>query len=391
MTVPGTYAQASCTQIDNHCDNVSWVHNTCYDFQNGSGIVANTVSEEYRRLSYYNNLFSIKNDGAWILYAPGSAGLGTRMDYNLYNKRLGVRYFAYWGNNSNSTQFTSLAAAKASLQDYNLWDNHSIDSSADIENVSTGKLKYYPSWNYTGIDKGIEFLAWRTTDVLGNPVYGAPDIGAIEYQPPYDIATDSLCAVSNVRLYADGQYRYKSACTGAAAPIHLAPKLGWSTYSATATRPQFAEVNVSQFSTSLVTFCQNFTTAQNISYSVDSLATRMRYEIYLNGTHVADAQTNGAGTLQFIINNLSDYTTVSLVSVTPVTSGLIDDINDELVSLITWLTLLLNVVVMVVLIVLVQRGVMDSDMLKFWIIQIGLADVLIAIFIIMLEAMKATL
>lgn len=47
----------------------------------------------------------------------------------------------------------------------------------------------------------------RTTDYLGNPIYGAPDIGAYEYQPPYQVGTDTVTVGSTVRIYGDEKFR----------------------------------------------------------------------------------------------------------------------------------------------------------------------------------------
>lgn len=50
-------------------------------------------------------------------------------------------------------------------------------------------------------------IAGLTADILGNPIYGTPDIGAYEYQPPYMIGTDAIPLSSSVRVYGDEKFR----------------------------------------------------------------------------------------------------------------------------------------------------------------------------------------
>ncbi|MDO8593124.1 MAG: polysaccharide deacetylase family protein, partial [bacterium] len=55
-----------------------------------------------------------------------------------------------------------------------------------------------------------------TTDYLGNPIYGLPDIGGYEYQPPYTVGTTPVPTTGSVRVYSDGQYRALVATSSAA-------------------------------------------------------------------------------------------------------------------------------------------------------------------------------
>ena len=56
------------------------------------------------------------------------------------------------------------------------------------------------------IDAGTE--VGLTRDYDGNPIYGLPDIGAYEYQPPYLSGEDKIDITGKVRIYGDGKYRY---------------------------------------------------------------------------------------------------------------------------------------------------------------------------------------
>jgi len=63
---------------------------------------------------------------------------------------------------------------------------------------------------------------------LGNPLYGTPDIGAYEYQPPYTITTQKPEYTGNIRIYGDGKYRYLTATTSSVtAPLSVVPAETW--------------------------------------------------------------------------------------------------------------------------------------------------------------------
>lgn len=62
----------------------------------------------------------------------------------------------------------------------------------------------------SGTDVGL------TTDYTGtNYIYGTPDIGAYEYQPPYTMGTDGVPTSTAVRTYGDEKFRNKAATSDA--------------------------------------------------------------------------------------------------------------------------------------------------------------------------------
>lgn len=68
-----------------------------------------------------------------------------------------------------------------------------------------------------------------TADILGNPIYGAPDIGPYEYQPPYTMGTDEIDIAGAVRVYADGKFRNTAATSGVLADLTVVPSGGFGT------------------------------------------------------------------------------------------------------------------------------------------------------------------
>ena len=86
-----------------------------------------------------------------------------------------------------------------------------------------------------------------TVDYLGNPVYGAPDIGAYEYQPSYTLATTTpnlMDIGAGARIYSDGSFRNLGIASGIFAHLDITPQSGnFSVYNATATRPAWLDVS----------------------------------------------------------------------------------------------------------------------------------------------------
>ncbi len=74
-----------------------------------------------------------------------------------------------------------------------------------------------------------------STDYAGNSLYGIPDIGAYEYQPPYTIGTHDIPTTGSIRVYTDGKYRMTTASTTSATTTFSITPLGGS-YQATTTQ-----------------------------------------------------------------------------------------------------------------------------------------------------------
>ena len=78
----------------------------------------------------------------------------------------------------------------------------------------TGKVFnhiFTDQFNYTllsaspAIDSGIS--VGLTTDYASNKIYGLPDIGGYEYQPPHTIGTNNINITAGARIYGDGKFR----------------------------------------------------------------------------------------------------------------------------------------------------------------------------------------
>ena len=110
------------------------------------------------------------------------------------------------------------------LSDIAQWYNANWTTADDIT--------YTRTFNYTGgdfhilaggygIDAGTSTSL--TTDLAGNPIYGLPDIGAYEYQPPYDMGTNEPDTTADVRVYGDGKFRNVETTGGTTADLSILP------------------------------------------------------------------------------------------------------------------------------------------------------------------------
>jgi parallel beta-helix repeat protein len=168
----------------------------------------------------------------------------------VYNNGVGL-YVQLWAHNSiirnniftNNTKNIRLnvySAITNFISSNNNWSSGTVDSSwtntykgTNNQASTTPLFRDTSSRNFrlqqlsTDIDAGTS-VSGLTTDIIGNPIYGTPDIGAYEYQPPYRIGTDKINISGRTRLYADGKYRYTTATSSTeTADITILPKGGW--------------------------------------------------------------------------------------------------------------------------------------------------------------------
>lgn len=155
--------------------------------------------------------------------------------------------------------------------------------------------KIVPTYDFTlnarspGIDAGTT-VSGLTADILGNPIYGTPDLGGYEYQPPYTFATNYIPTTGSVRLYSNGQYRALNASsTASTASFSIAPVGG----SYTASTSQYMDISISNWS---ITGSRNkewiatsttgtFNThATSTVYTIGDMANSTYYTFKLDGT-----------------------------------------------------------------------------------------------------------
>ena len=138
-----------------------------------------------------------------------------------------------------------------------------------------------------------------TTDHAGNPIYGAPDIGPYEYQPPYTIGVHRISPGGAIRVYADGKYRYTTVTLNAAtADLLVAPVGGFGTgnYS------EFMNLAVSTWQMNapyMKEWTASSSLAVNTVYTVGDLASNANYKISIDGSQYGILSTDVGGHLNF--------------------------------------------------------------------------------------------
>jgi hypothetical protein len=139
---------------------------------------------------------------------------------------------AVYVNTANG--FTAWKEAESRAKDAN-----SILAAASYAD-SSGALAY----NDPGIDAGLSSANannFRTTDIIGNPIYGLPDMGAFEYQPPYTQDGANI-DTSGGRIYEDGKFRDLGTASTKIG-LKVTPTGGtFSSFAAGAPRPQWLDV-----------------------------------------------------------------------------------------------------------------------------------------------------
>jgi hypothetical protein len=151
-----------------------------------------------------------------------------RLNHNLYWHRSGPNTYSWKGvvldGLSAWREVTRTAGTPA--------DRDSLERDPRFVNASgsfSKKRDFTPRWDSPLIDAGTAETRGliATEDILGNPIYGTPDIGAIEYQPPYAMGADAVDVAANVRVYADGRFRNTAAPSGKTARLSVVPAGGY--------------------------------------------------------------------------------------------------------------------------------------------------------------------
>ncbi len=188
-------------------------------------------------VSVYGNTFLDNADsGVWLNSQEDAADLSQLTVSNNIFTGKGSGY----GLNNLSTGGGSSSWSSNLLSDFSTnYVNYTAGASDVLTNpLVTSSTTPTLSQLSPAIDAGSTTTA-ATTDYSGNPIYGTPDIGAYEYQPPYTMGTNDVNATGAIRIYEDGKYRYTTATSTASSMDFSVTPLGGSFYSfgSSATRP----------------------------------------------------------------------------------------------------------------------------------------------------------
>ncbi|MFA6476273.1 MAG: peptidoglycan-binding protein [Candidatus Paceibacterota bacterium] len=241
-----------------------------------------------------NNIGYKNNNNTGLGYTPHE--IATFNSTALSSGRVALDYNVYKPLSDDTFSMVGVAPSPFVSK---TWAEHSVYEPHSV-NASTSQIFVSASPSTTtdfrladlspAIDAGdSSIVTSTTTDYLGNPLYGAPDAGAFEYQPTLTITTTDPQYTGNIRIYADGKYRYTSATSSAtSANFLVTPVSGsYTSYGASTTRPEYLNVT---FNTWETTGSQNkswtasSSMAGDTTYTIGDLVPNTPYTFKLDGT-----------------------------------------------------------------------------------------------------------
>ncbi|MCG8452654.1 MAG: hypothetical protein MI717_05695, partial [Spirochaetales bacterium] len=141
---------------------------------------------------------------------------------NLFDPANGSRYHFTW-HNLKGVDFKAWQAAQGKNK-HATFDPHSKEDV--VEWVDALNHNFHLKWNSPAIDAGRQDIMF-TTDFDGLPIYGTPDIGPFEYQPPYIMGDDPINTQADIRIYADGKFRNTKKPNGITCDMLVSPISGF--------------------------------------------------------------------------------------------------------------------------------------------------------------------
>lgn len=157
---------------------------------------------------------------------------------------------------------------------------------------------YHLQYTSPVIDAGTNLSL--TTDIEGNPIYGTPDMGPYEYQPPYTIGTHEIEVGESVRVYADGKYRYTTVTDGGAtADLEVTPVGGFGV----GNYAQWMDISVSSWSTS-GSYLKEWTetpvnTGLSAVHTIGDFSANTSYDVSVDGVVYTTVTSDGSGVITF--------------------------------------------------------------------------------------------
>jgi hypothetical protein len=99
-------------------------------------------------------------------------------------------------------------------------DGDSVTAVPLFENSTLQRFSLQPS--SPAIDAGIP-ISGVNADYAGKPIYGLPDLGAYEFQPPYRAKVDRVGVGDEIRVYGDGRFWIRKRRGGDAVALGIVP------------------------------------------------------------------------------------------------------------------------------------------------------------------------
>ncbi len=241
----------------------------------------------------------------------------------LYNNTTGINAASGSVVKNNILNSNTANTTGAGTFDYDLYigniENHGIAGDPLFTNAAGADFSLQSA--SPAIDSGTS-TGITSTDYLSDPIYGTPDIGAYEYQPPHDIAPvtpDTIDVGAGARIYGDGKFRDLGTTNSNAAHLKITPSGGsFDVFGSTARRPAWLDVtNITNWSNTHKTWTESNASSSSMvtDHTVGDLNANKSYTITItgalasnitgiNGTTCSNGvcQSNGSGNLSFRYN-----------------------------------------------------------------------------------------
>jgi hypothetical protein len=279
------------------------------------------VTSSVNPLNVYNNIFygthlmlrneavnssvvNFKNNSNYMALAGSMQWANTTSTLNESNNQFhidtnsqhGAKQIGFLASGTNNWTLSNSSDIPGSFNVTSVCDSsHPQNCGTDPQVDTNGS----PSSTSPLIDSGTP-ISGLTTDYLNHHIYGTPDVGAYEYQPPYTIGTDNPNITSPIRIYADGKYRYTSTTSGSSvAKLSIAPSGGFGTgdYS------QWMDVTVNTWHTSSDYYKSWTETSSNsalvTNHTIGDLKPNTYYTLKLETVNQTTYLSNGTGQITF--------------------------------------------------------------------------------------------
>ena len=204
---------------------------------------------------FYNNSITIANNGIGIYATNGSTG-ETFLNNIVYTNQALMQFANFDSTSSgtltNNDYYTSVTLPTGAWSNgsnyYNtlaLWQAVGFDSSSIYSNpLFVSGADFHTQASSPAIDTGTS-ISGVTSDYAGNPIYGTPDIGSYEYQPPHNLTLsnpDTIDTGAGARIYQDGKFRDLGTTNSTVAHLNITPTGGFTTYGSTDARPAWLDI-----------------------------------------------------------------------------------------------------------------------------------------------------
>jgi parallel beta-helix repeat protein len=246
--------------------------------------------------TFANNIIHSLVDGIdthalWVTDTGGNTLNSFKIDYNVIDTTIDG---AVIGNVINNSYTTGVAyKAGISTVSSKVTGLDGVQSNAEVHGVNSNPIfisssNFALQYNSPAIDAGTDLSL--TSDYLGNPIYGTPDIGAYEYQPPRDLTlatADTIDVGAGARIYDDGKFRHLGTTNGTGAHLKITPNGGsFTAYNATDARPAWLDVtDITNWTTTHKTWIETNASSPTLvtDHTIGDLETNTYYNITVTG------------------------------------------------------------------------------------------------------------